>query len=159
MQHVTALCERREIASAVLEKLIESNFSGDDISIVLAAGEGEIEPVPIGQRTAIPVTLPVGAVAGGAAGVVVALTGGLPALGLLAAGPVIAAIEGLALGTAAGSFLGTLAGLGWWKTDAEIPEPALRAGAVLVGISVPEARVDAAATAMRQAGAAAVSVR
>lgn len=158
MRQVTAICDDGTSANQAIEGLIEAGFTGDDIS-VLMVHEDSVEEVDVGQQTAIPYTLPIGATAGAATGVAIALTGLIPGIGILAVGPVLGALQGLAAGTVAGSFLGTLAGLGWWKTEADIPTDDLEEGAILVGISVPEGRVHEAEDALRNAGALRLSVQ
>lgn len=150
-RQVTALYRGAEEARRAVDALVEAGFPGEDVSVLLL-DRGRVEEAEVDQRTAIPATLPIGAAAGALAGTAVAVSGVLPGIGLLAAGPVLGLLQGLVAGTAAGSLLGTLLGLGWWKTEAEIPEDALHAGGVLVGIAVPEGRRHEAASALRRAG-------
>ena len=67
--------------------------------------------------------------------------------------PALPALQGLGAGTALGSLLGTLAGLGRWKVDVEIPADEVHAGAFLVGIRVPVPRAPEAIDALRRPGA------
>ena len=157
MRQVTALCRDREMANDAIDGLVEAHFTGDDISVLVVDRES-VEEVEVEQRTAIPFTLPIGAAAGGAVGVALALTSVIPGLGILAAGPILGALQGLAAGTAAGSFLGTLAGLGWWKTEADIPATDLERGGILVGISVPDEREGQATEALRRTGCDRITV-
>jgi hypothetical protein len=110
------------------------------------------------QRTGIPTTWPVGVATGATVGTGLFLSGILPGVGILAVGPIVAALEGLALGGAAGSLLGVLAGLGWWKVDADIPVADLEQGGLLIGISVLDSRVGDAVAALESAHADRITV-
>jgi hypothetical protein len=153
MKQVTAVFTMPEAAKHAVEALTEASFAGDDISM-LKVDKGQLAEVPVEQHHPIRVTAPIGAIGGATIGLALAVVGGIP--GLLAAGPVLAALQGIVGGTAAGTLVGTLAGLGWWKTEADIPVKELEAGGVLVGIRVPNGRVGEALEILSTAGASRV---
>jgi len=157
MKRVTAICGTGEDAKRALTELVEAHFPSGEVSI-LRVTEHDLEDVPVVQRTAIPITWPVGVATGATMGTALFLSGVLPGIGILAVGPIVAALEGLALGGAAGSLLGVLAGLGWWKVDADIPLGDLERGRLLVGISVLESRVQDAVGALERARAERITV-
>jgi hypothetical protein len=157
MKRVTAICKTGEDANRAVEALIESSFASEDLSILRVTGN-DVDEIDVGQKTAIPVTLPTGIAVGASVGVGLVLSGVLPGIGLLAAGPIFGALQGLALGGAAGSLVGMLAGLGWWKAEADIPVDDLQRGGLLVGISVPDERAQDARDALEGAGASRVTV-
>jgi hypothetical protein len=111
----------------------------------------DVEEVAVGQKTAIPVTLPTGIAAGATVGAALAL---IPGVGVFAAGPLLALLQGLGVGGAAGTLVGMLAGIGWWKAEADIPVEDLERGRLLVGISVPDERDEEARIALEAAGSA-----
>ena len=157
MKRVTAICGNGDDAKLALSELVEASFPSGEVSILRVAGH-DLEDVPIVQRTAIPTTWPVGVATGATVGTALFLSGVLPGVGILAVGPIVAALEGLALGGAAGALLGVLAGLGWWKVDADIPVEDLERGRLLIGISVLESRVADAVAALERAHAQKITV-
>jgi hypothetical protein len=157
MKRVTAICHTGDDAKRALTELVEAHFPSGEVSILRVTAH-ELEEVPVVQRTAIPIAWPVGVATGATMGTALFLSGILPGLGILAVGPIVAALEGLALGGAAGSLLGVLAGLGWWKVDADIPVEELERGQLLVGISVLESRVPDAIAALERAHAERITV-
>jgi len=106
-----------------------------------------VKELEIGHKTG----MGVGAVLGGVFGAIggaLAVTGGL-----VLAGPVFLALEGLVAGGAMGTVAGTLGGLGFWKEEIDFPKQAFESGAVLIGVNCGDERVDEASAALRRAGA------
>jgi hypothetical protein len=91
-----------------------------------------------------------------AAGVALGLTfvTAFPGFALLVGGPLIVALNT----TVAGTLGGALNGLGWWRTEPELPADVLERGGVLVGVGVPTARTEDAVRALEAAGASQVDV-
>lgn len=91
-----------------------------------------------------------GAVIGGtlgALGALLTLTAGnlfLPGVGLLASGPLLAALAGVGAGGAVGTLVGTLVGAGIPEEQATLYETGLRSGNLFVGAHVPSALTDEA---------------
>jgi len=151
MNQVTALFRHGEAAREGVDALIEASFPSDSISVLMKE-HSEVTQIDVEQKTGAPVGMTVG----GAIGAALGLTAVVALPGLLAAGPVLAALQGMsavATGAAGGSFIGAYQGLGWWKIEADIPVRAIDEGAILVGVSVPEGRREEAMEVLRDAGA------
>jgi hypothetical protein len=149
VRRVTALCQDTDHAQRAIAALLEAGVADRDIS-VLVVDRGRILETEVDRKTAIPQGAALGTAAGAAVGVGLVAVGGIP--GLFAAGPVLALLQGLSGGAAAGFLTGTLAGLAWWKTEADIPRELLDASGVVVGVPVAADRVEAIAEALRSAG-------
>jgi hypothetical protein len=149
IRQVTAVCRSPASAKRAVEALVNARFPDETISVVAREG-AELREFPIDRRTAVPQGAATGAVGGAALGLILSA---IPGGGILAAGPALTALQGMGAGTALGSLLGTLAGLGWWKVDVEIPADELQAGAYLVGVGAPLPRAPEAIDALRRAGA------
>lgn len=81
-----------------------------------------------------------GAVAGGiiggiAAGLAAVGSIAVPGIGLLAAGPIVAALAGGGAGAAVGGLTGALVGLGFPEMDAKFYEDKLKSGHILVTVN------------------------
>ncbi|MGD8863553.1 MAG: hypothetical protein PVI30_26300 [Myxococcales bacterium] len=144
---VHAIYHDEQKAAAAVQALIEADFEPGTICVLMKKGEGaDVEELPVEHKTGVGR----GAAVGGVLGV---LAGALVGPGLIAAGPLVAALEAVFAGGAVGSVTGALAGLGYWKDEADLPVAHIEGGAVLVGAMVPRgAQVDRAAEALRQAG-------
>jgi hypothetical protein len=68
----------------------------------------------------------------------------LPGLGLLVAGPLIAALAGAGAGGAAGTFLGGLIGLGVSESEASATQDAIAAGKIVLAVHVDSTDVQRA---------------
>ncbi|RIL01786.1 MAG: hypothetical protein DCC71_17200 [Proteobacteria bacterium] len=148
---MTALCKSAESANDAIEALVEASFPSDDISVLMLE-PGKVTPVHVEQKTGVPA----GAAVGGALGTLAGLTAIAAFPGLLAAGPVIGLLQAAGVvgtGAGAGSLYGAYGGLGWWKTEADIPARELEEGAILVGVAVPDERCERAVRALERAGA------
>ena len=97
---------------------------------------------------------PEGAAAGGAAGMAIgALAAGLagvaslsiPGVGLLAVGPLVAALTGAGAGGAAGGVIGALIGLGMDEKEAKLHASILEQGGVVVAVSSADSKHHTAA--------------
>jgi len=93
-----------------------------------------------------------GALAGGAAGILASL--GLLAIpgigGLLALGPIVAALTGAGIGAAAGGLIGGLIGLGIPEHEAEVYAEGINRGGTLVTIDAADADADRIAIILGQ---------
>jgi hypothetical protein len=106
-----------------------------------------VQELEVGHKTAM--------VPGAALGAVFGAIGGALAVsgGLVLAGPVFLALEGMIAGGALGTVAGTLGGLGFWREEIAFPTHAFESGAVLLGVTVDAARVETASKALKRAGA------
>lgn len=154
MKQVTALCRSSDVAHAAIDALVEASFPSDAVSVLMVERD-RVTPVHVEQKTGVPA----GAAIGGALGTLAGPTAIAAFPGLLVAGPAVALLNAAGVvgtGASAGSLYGAYGGLGWWKTDADIPERELEQGAILVGIAVPDERSEDAVRALEQAGASRV---
>jgi hypothetical protein len=152
VKRVTALSDRKENAQRVVEAWIDLGVAMEDISI-LVVSRGEVEEESgVDQRHYVPE----GAALGALTGVGLVAIGWLP--GVLAFGPALAALQGLAGGAAAGGVAGAYGGLGWWKAEADIPRELLEQDGLVIGAPFSEERAESAARAAEAAGARRVYV-
>lgn len=156
---IAGVFDDQEAAGRAFKALVEAHFEPkDDISVVLTDKWGEDrEDVPLKDE----LETYQGAEIGGAAGVVLgAAGGGLVAAGLLtgpaalvAAGPVVAALQGAYAGGAFGVVAGWLVGLGIMKEEADFHATHLEAGKVWVGVHATDERLEKAREILDAAGA------
>lgn len=142
---LTAVFRDRHTATQTYEWLQQRGYSSSDINVLMsdstrAAFEGNDAErrIKAGSRAAE------GIAAGGAIGTAVGATVAaiaavgtsvaLPGLGLVIAGPILAALAGGGVGAVAGGVLGALVGLGIPESNARAYEEALRDGGVVIGV-------------------------
>jgi hypothetical protein len=124
-------------AEAIVDELRVSGFSNNDVSVLFPDMEGTREFAHTNSTKS-----PEGAVIGGSAGGLLGgLAGWLIGLGaisipgagpLIAAGPIFAALSGVAVGAAAGGLSGALAGLGFPEYEARLYAGKLEDGNILI---------------------------
>ena len=136
-----------ERASAAVTALLDAHFASDAIGVLMVHGD-EVQELPMRHKTFVPHGVALGALLGAAAGAVT-----MSGIGILAAGPILLALQGAAAGTAIGSLGGALAGLGFWRDEVDFPADAFQNGAVLVGVVANVERLEAAQRVLQQAGA------
>jgi hypothetical protein len=134
---VFAIVSNAVQAEAVVDELRLSGFSNNDVSVLFPDVEGTREFAHTKATKA-----PEGAVIGGSAGGVLGgLAGWLIGLGaltipgagpLIAAGPIFAALSGVAVGVTAGGLSGALAGLGFPEYEARLYAGKLEDGNILI---------------------------
>lgn len=158
---VTGVFNSADQASAAIAGLISRGISRDDIN-VLAAEDTKLETFGIQKQSKLAEGAAVGAGFGGAAGALLAgftavgalATGGV---GIIAAGPIVAALAGAGAGAATGGVVGGLIGLGIPEHKVDFYKDALNRGSVLVGVTVPDTDKGDAEQIMRQNGAESVT--
>lgn len=135
---ITGLFDSPRQAAIAVSALEARGVSPQDISII--AGENfDRDAFAVDSHSKMPEGVAIGATSGAAIGAVVA---GLTAVGaiasggvgLLVAGPLIAALTGAGAGAVAGSVLGGLVGLGIPEHEIKHYENAIEKGSVLVGV-------------------------
>jgi len=157
MDLIYALYSSQAEAQQAIQKLVENEFAASNIYVLMRddASPGKVEQVPVNTKNLVGPGIAIGAALGAMGGVVVALTGGL-----LAAGPVVALLQGATGGGAAGALAGTLGGLGYWRDVAEFPAKEIASGAILVGVDADaQGQAGRATRALQEAGADVVSLR
>ena len=141
MSTVYGLVKSDAQAIRIANRLKNSGFSPNDISI-LSADRGGVRDLAHEDSTKAPEGAVTGAAAGsilgGALGWLVGVGSlAIPGVGpLIAAGPILAALSGMALGGAAGGLTGALVGLGIPEYEAQQYEGKLREGHILMSVHV-----------------------
>jgi uncharacterized membrane protein len=153
---VVATFESRFEAENALTRLKENGIPRDAVSLVMseaarrrefgAPSEGAGEGAGIGGLWGGML----GALVGGLAAVG---SIALPGLGLVAAGPIVAALAGAGAGGAAGTLLGTLVGLGVSETDAHHTQRAIADGKIVLAAHVDRRDAERVAKVFQNQGA------
>jgi uncharacterized protein YcfJ len=141
MPKTAVFCLARDDSQAthIVEDLKSAGFSSNDIS-VLMADKRSTRDFANEKQTKAPEGATTGAVSGGVIGGVLGwLTGigalAIPGLGpFIAAGPIMAALSGVAVGGAAGGIVGALIGMGIPEYEAKRYESMVKEGRVLVSV-------------------------
>jgi hypothetical protein len=150
---VYCIAKTVEQAESIVRDLKETGFMPDAISALLPDTRGTRDFAHEHNTKA-----PEGATAGGVAGLGVgAVLGWLAGIGALAipgagpfiaAGPIMAALSGAALGTAAGGIIGALVGMGIPEIEAKRYDAKIRTGNILLSVHVEHANERDAAKAI-----------
>lgn len=159
---VAAVFSSRPEADRAVDDLVRAGFARGSISLLVAeSSRGQHFKVVEGDKAAegaiggsvVGGTL--GAIAAGlvAIGIIVA-----PGVGLIAAGPLLAALAGLGAGAAAGGLVGGLVGLGIPEHHAKVMDAQITRGGILVAVgTVDKDQQKAAEDAFAAAGAVTTS--
>jgi hypothetical protein len=158
---VTGIFPNRASAELAVDQLVASGYARDDISVLMSDATRGRE-FGITEDSKAPEGAAAGAALGGVLGAIAAglISVGIiaiPGIGLVAAGPIIAALAGAGAGGAAGGLLGALVGAGIPEHEAQLFDEELKKGGILVGVYAHDDRVDAAKEIYRTAGAESVS--
>lgn len=137
-QVITGLFENGTQASAAIAQLEMKGIPSKDISLVASEGFDK-ESFGIEESSKLPEGAAIGAGSGGAVGALVLgmtavgtiATGGV---GLLAAGPIVAALAGAGAGAAAGGVIGGSIGAFIPEDEVKFYEDAIEKGSVLIGV-------------------------
>jgi hypothetical protein len=156
---VTGVFESRSAAEAAVFELERRGFGANDVTLMVTQGDGW----SVETKTKAPEGAAAGAATGGVLG---ALIGGLTSVGvigtagvgILAAGPLVAALAGAGAGGGAGGILGGLIGAGIPEHEAAFIESELAQGRVLLGVRAHKERVDLAENVLEMEGAVSVKV-
>lgn len=135
---ITAVFASSDRAAQAIDALTQGGVPREDISIVAAEGT-KVEAFGIQKQSKAGQGAAIGGGLGGAVGALVAgftTVGALAAtgIGVIAAGPIVAALAGAGAGAAAGGVLGGLIGLGIPEHEVKYYQDALHKGSVLVGV-------------------------
>jgi len=152
---VTGMFPDAKSAAEAFQQLVEASFDPHEISVVhVDRGDQTLEPIPVEHKSGVPAGVTTGAALGGTVGLAGALAlAGPVGLGLLAAGPILAALQGALVGVASGGLVGALAGLAFWWDEPHL-EQELQKGAVLLAVTGEGVRAEAARKVLLEAGAA-----
>lgn len=141
---ITGVFRNREDADLAYNSLISKGYSSDEIIVLMSdethrlhykdreqgtdIGNKAMEKAGVGS--AIGGT--VGAIVGGIAAIGTSIA--LPGLGLIIAGPIIAALTGAGAGGLTGGLIGGLIGAGISKEHAKVYETSIKEGGIVVGV-------------------------
>lgn len=157
-RNVIGVFDERAQAETAHQALLAAGFSDNNISVAFqpVGTAPELSANDTHARESTTTGATAGAIVGGALGLV-ALA--IPGVGpLLAAGPLLAVLSGVAAGGALGGLIGSFAGLGVPTERATMYEEAIRAGGVVVAVKVEDkAQTERAEQIMRQEQARDVS--
>ena len=142
---VFCIAESEEQATNIVNQLKEAGFSNDDVSVLLPDRAGSRD-FAHEHHTKAPEGAATGAIAGGVmAGVLGWLVGigtlAIPGVGpLIAAGPILAALSGVAAGGAVGGLAGGLVGLGIPEYEAKQYEGKVKNGNILISVHTEDSK-------------------
>jgi hypothetical protein len=161
---VVGLVKSQGQADQIVEALDSAGFSKSDISVLFPDRQGT-QDFAVEKNTKAPEGAAAGAGVGGTLGGAVGLLAGIGALAIpglgpfIAAGPLMAALSGVAAGAAIGSLAGALVGMGIPEIEAKIYEDKISGGNLLVAVHVEDAdRRERAKKVLESAGATDISV-
>jgi hypothetical protein len=142
---------------AAYNKLLESGLTRDEVSFVAGDTRGHETPAigpieTIGSDSEMPQDVAIGSAIGLAAGLVLLV---IPGVGpFLAAGPLAAAMGGLAAGAGVGGIVGLLRDYGVSDDEAEFYEEGVKRGGALITVrGVDEEVEEKARKIMKESGA------
>lgn len=168
---VTGVFKARREAQHAVDRLVDAGFARGDVSVLMSERARGLAPPVVPPEAALPRASATnraaeGATAGGAiGGTLGAIVGGLaavgsiaiPGVGLIAAGPIVAALAGAGAGGAAGGLIGALVGLGVSEAEAGDLRDRLVAGRIVVVVETTMERAVRAITILRGEGSVEVS--
>ena len=136
---VFCIAQSQQQATRIVEEAQDAGFSGDDVAVLLP-DRGGSHDFAHEQHTKAPEGATTGAVTGGVLGAAAGYLVGIGALAIpglgpfVAAGPIMAALGGAEVGTAAGGVTGMLVGYGMPEYEAKRYEGKVKAGNILISI-------------------------
>lgn len=138
-QSVVGIVHTREEAEYMVDTLTAAGFSSSNISVLFPDKDGT-QDFAHDNSTKAPEGAVTGATAGGVIGGALGLLAGLGALAipgvgpLIAAGPIMAALSGVAVGGTVGGLSGGLIGMGIPEYEAKLYEGKVRDGNILIAV-------------------------
>jgi uncharacterized membrane protein len=142
---VICIAKSEEQATRIVDDLKAAGFSNNDVSVLLPDRAGSRD-FAHEHHTKAPEGATTGAVAGGfTAGVLGWLVGigslAIPGVGpLIAAGPIMAALGGVAAGGAVGGLAGALVGFGIPEYEAKQYEGKIKNGNIMISVHTDDSR-------------------
>jgi len=141
MSKTSVLCisKTEDQAIRIVDRLKEANFSNNDISVLFPDQRGT-KDFAHEKHTKAPEGATTGGVTGGILGGTLGWLVGIGALAIpgvgpfIAAGPIMAALGGVAVGGAVGGIAGALIGLGIPEFEAKRYEGKIKSGGILISV-------------------------
>jgi hypothetical protein len=156
---VTGFFKTRAAAEAAVDAIIKRGYTRDDISVLMSDATKNKE-FAVQTRSHAADGLGIGGAIGGTVGAVlaaivaVATAITIPGVGLVAAGPIAAALAGAGAGGATGGLIGLLVGAGIPEHRAKVYEAGVRGGGILLGVQAKsDEEVDKLETLLEDIGA------
>ncbi len=156
-KRVTAIFDSRPKAEAALTRLETLGYRKEDMTILVAENAwNKSSDIKITENTKGAEGAAIGA---GVGGIIGAVVGGLTAVGtvaatggvgLLAAGPLVAALAGAGAAGSTGGIVGGLVGLGFPEVEAKYVDEKLGRGSVMIGVETDSDRASALQDALKQ---------
>lgn len=139
---VTACFRNRFDASAAYDYAMGKGYTRDEVNVMMSNSTREqyekegAHPVGSMATEGVAVGGAIGTAVGATAAAIAAIgtSVALPGLGLIVAGPILAALAGGGAGAVTGGLLGGLVGLGIPESNAQAYEAALKEGGVVIGV-------------------------
>lgn len=159
MEIISASFNNRDRAEVACDNLIDNGFRREDISVIMTDKTRDavfVKKEDTGDKAAKGGLT--GAVSGG---ILLGLLGAMtaigsvvvPGAGLLASGPIVAALSGGSIGAASGGILGALLAAGFADDEAKSYEEDLKNGRAVIVVHAPDEMADRARSILRDAGA------
>ena len=145
--NASAYCTTKTVEQAenIVLELKQAGFTSDDISALLPDKRGT-KDFAHEHNTKAPEGATTGGIAGFGVGAAVGWLAGIGALAIpgvgpfIAAGPIMAALGGAAVGTAAGGIVGALVGLGIPEFEAKRYDAKIREGNILISVHTEDSK-------------------
>jgi hypothetical protein len=160
MKNIAGVFDSKKEADAAVSKLLDTGFSKEHMSLIVSDNEHHtIFPAPADDEAVRTVEgAAAGALIGGALGALIAgltLVGivVVPGSGLLAVGPIFAALSGAGAGAIAGGLSGALISAGFAVDEAKHYEEEIRHGKAVIIVHATDEMVPAARVALRSSHA------
>lgn len=153
MKNVIGTFDNRRSAEEAVEQLVLAGFDRTNVSLLVSE---DARQQVVGQSTAEGAAVggTMGGVFGGLlAGLAAVGSIAIPGAGVLAVGPIVAALAGAGAGGAAGTLMGGLVGYGLSEVDAKTVSDHLERGRLVVTARVPTHEADTAQRILRGEGA------
>ena len=157
--NVFCLADSESQAVSIVSQLKSSGFSDNDISVLFPDKTGTRD-FAHEQHTKAPEGAVTGATTGGVIGGIMGLLAGIGALAIpgvgpfIAAGPIMATLGGIGVGSATGGLIGALVGMGIPELEAKRYEGKVKSGNILISAHAEDADdVRAAKDIFTQCGA------
>lgn len=136
---VTALFTNKVQAEAAVDALIKRGYTRDDISVIMSdSTHNKHFAIEAGNQAAAGTGI--GSAVGGVIGATLAAIAAvgtslaLPGIGIIVAGPIVAALAGAGAGGATGGIIGALVGAGIPENRAKVYDSGVREGGILIGV-------------------------
>lgn len=134
-----------ESAQRAVDQVIEARFPPEEISVLSRSDRGPVESRPPRHKTAAPIGAIAGAILGAIAMVaVLSVPNGFD-------GPTSDLVRLGLTGAITGAMAGAFAGLYVWRREADVGDEAFAHGEVVVGVTVPDERLEDARRSVERA--------